>query len=371
MHPFFSELGLAAQTAYAQLLDATLSAEHARSVADLPGSFNAKTVKGRRYWYFQYTELSGKLRQVYVGPDGEPVQRLMRRKSGFNASATLEPLARSALALGCAGILPRHYRVIRRLADYGLFRAGGVLVGTHAFLAYGNTFGLRWSSQDRTEDIDLAHAGKSVALLLSCDSNVRVDDAITSLERGFLPVAGLSGAAGATYLIPKEAEFRLDFLTPLHRGGDQPFVHPQLGVALQPLPFMEFSLEAVEQAALFCPEGAVFVNVPDPARFALHKLVVHGERKGGFRAKSNKDLAHAAHVLDYLWMYRQAHLGETVLDLLGRGPGWVGRFQQGVGALLRAYPQLEVAAALAGAIESSASRKSPVTSKVKKASRST
>lgn len=62
----------------------------------------------------------------------------------------------------------------------------------------------------------------------------------------------MSGPAGATYLIPREPNFRLDFLTPLHRGRDRPFVLPQLGFALQPLPFMQFSLEAVEQAVLFC-----------------------------------------------------------------------------------------------------------------------
>jgi hypothetical protein len=361
MPPLSTELGLAAQTAYAQLFDATLGADHARSVADLPGSFNAKTVKGRRYWYFQYTEPSGKLRQVYVGPDGEPVQRLMQRRSEANVSAALQPLARSALALGCTAILPRHFRVIRRLADYGLFRAGGVLVGTHAFLAYGNTLGVRWSSKDRTQDIDLAHAGKVVSLLLPSDIQVRKDDAISSLDMGLLPVAALGGTAGATYLVPKEPEFRLDFLTTLHRGGDQPFVHPQLGVALQPLPFMEFSLEAVEQAVLFCQEGAVLVNVPDPARFALHKLVVHAERKGGFRAKSNKDLAQAAHLLDYLWFHRQAQLGEVVLDLLGRGPG--------VGSLRRAYPDLEVGAGLAGAIESGAGRKTSARAKNGRAAR--
>jgi hypothetical protein len=356
MPRLFTELSLSAQTAYAQLLDATLGAEHARSVADLPGSFNAKTVKGRRYWYFQYTEPSGKLRQVYVGPDGEAVQRLMQRKAEANVSAALQPSARSALALGCAGILPRHFRVVRRLADYGLFRAGGVLVGTHAFLAFGNMLGVKWSSIERTQDIDLAHPGKSISLVLPGDDEARVDDAISSLEMGFLPVAGLGGSAGATYLIPKEPEFRLDFLTPLHRGGDRPFSHPRLGVPLQPLPFMEFSLEGVEQAVLFCPEGAVLVNVPDPARFALHKLLVHAERKGAFRSKSNKDLAQSAHLLDYLWIHRRAQLGEAVVDLLGRGPGWVSRFRQGVDALSRVYPALEVSSALVGAVESGGGR---------------
>ena len=64
----FTELSLNAQTAYAQLLETAVSAEHSRSVADLTGSFAAKTVRSRKYWYFQYTEPAGKLRQVYVGP---------------------------------------------------------------------------------------------------------------------------------------------------------------------------------------------------------------------------------------------------------------------------------------------------------------
>ncbi len=334
-----ADLRLTAQTAYAQLLDAALGAEHARSVADLNGSFNAKTVKGRKYWYFQYTEPSGDLRQVYVGPDGEAVRRLMARKSEPSAAASLAPLARSALALGCEGVLARHYRVLRRLADYGFFQAGGVLIGTHAFFAYGNMLGVRWQGQDRTQDIDFAHAGKSVSLLLPGNLEVRTDDAIESLDMGFLPVKGLSGKTGGTYLNPREPEFRLDFLTPRGRR-DAPFSHPQLNVALQPLRFMEFSLEGVEQAVVFCDEGALVVNVPEPARFALHKLLVYGERTGTFRAKSAKDLAQAAALLSYLCEYREDTVENAARDLLSRGAGWSSRFRKGAGALRKAYPSL-------------------------------
>ena len=61
----FTELPLSAQTAYAQLFDATLASELSRSVANLRGSFARKTVKGREYWYFQFTDLGGTLRATF------------------------------------------------------------------------------------------------------------------------------------------------------------------------------------------------------------------------------------------------------------------------------------------------------------------
>jgi hypothetical protein len=339
---YFTALTHAAQTAYAQLLDGALSAEHLRSVADLPGSFASKTVKGYKYWYFQYTEPSGKLRQVFVGPEGRALQKLMSRKGEASARQPLAPLSRSAMALGCAGVLPRHFRVVRRLADYGFFEAGGVLVGTHAFLASGNMLGVRWGSADRTQDLDFAHAGRSIALVLPGDVEVQTGDAIQSLGMGFLPVTGLSSKAAAGYLNPKEPEFRLDFLTTRHRGREEPFEHSQLHVTMQPLKFMEFSLENVQQSVLFCAEGAVLVNVPHPARYALHKLLVFGERQGTFSIKSGKDLTQAAAILACLEPHRAGEVMEAWRDLLSRGPGWVSRARQGLEALGAAHPDLAI-----------------------------
>lgn len=339
MH-YFDELPLSAQTAYAQLLDSALSVDHLRSVADLPGSFAQKTVKGIRYWYYQYHEPSGKRTQVFVGPDNEAVHRLMARHAEPAAKDSLVPLARSAIALGCAPVIPRQLKVIGRLADYGFFRAGGVLVGTHAFLAYGNMLGLRWGDMSRTQDIDFAHSEKSVSLALPATVEVKTHKAIESLEMGFLPVAGLSGKSGATYLNPKEPEFRLDFLTVPHRKGEEIYLHPQLNVPLQPLKFMEFSLGNIQQAVLFAPGSAVLVNVPHPARYALHKLIVHGEREGAFAAKSTKDLHQATSLLAYYREHRPWEIDEAWADLVSRGKGWVRRAGQGVAALDQHYPEL-------------------------------
>lgn len=340
----YTPLTLTAQTAYAQLLEAALSADHFRSVADLPVSFSPKTVKGTRYWYCQYTEPAGKLRQVFVGPDTEPVRALIEAKrQGKPAAAELAPLAASAAALGCAVVLPRHLKVISRLAEYGFFRAGGVLVGTHAFLAYGNMLGVRWGNPLRTQDIDFAHAGKSVSLALPSNVEVSAHDAIESLEMGFLPVSGLTGKSGATYLNPNEKDFRLDFLTVTHRGGEEPYSHARLQIPLQPLKFMEFSLENVQQAVLISSSAAVLVNVPHPARYALHKLIVYGEREGAFSAKRGKDLLQAASILAYYREHGTWEIDEAWKDLISRGKGWVKRAKQGVEALDRTYPGLAAA----------------------------
>ena len=335
----FAELPLSGQTAYAQLFEATLASELSRSVANLRGSFARKTVKGRDYWYFQFTDLGGTLRQLYVGPDSEQV-RLLVTESRQSKDEPLLPLARSAIALGCASLLGRHFRVIRRLSEYGFFRAGGVLVGTHAFLSYGNLLGVRWGEGSRTQDVDLARAGKNVAVALPATLQVDTHGAIESLQLGLLPIGESSAKSRATYLNPKDPEFRLDFLTTLHRGKDEPFEHAQLRVALQPLKFMEYVLENVGQAAVFCEEGSVAVNIPHPARYALHKLLVYAERKGSFLQKSQKDLWQAAALLECLKARRPWEVEEAWADLIGRGPGWVTRAKQGLGALVKMAPEL-------------------------------
>lgn len=333
-------LSMTAQTAFSQVAEVALTAEHMRSVADLPGSFVAKSVKGHKYWYYQYSEPAGVRRQVFVGPDSDTVRALMAKASEPAAATSLGPLVRSAIVLGCAEILPRHHRVLRRLAEYGFFRAGGVLVGTHAFVAYGNMLGVRWGAADaaRTQDIDFAHAGKSISLALAADHTVKTHEAIQSLAMGFLPIAGLSGKTGGAYLIPNEKEFRLDFLTTVGRSGNEPYAHPDLHVTLQPIRFMEYSLENVQQTALLSGDSATIVNVPHPARYALHKLIVSGEREGAFQSKSQKDLMQSGLLLSALKELRPWEVEAAWADLLSRGNGWSSRARNGLLALGKLFP---------------------------------
>lgn len=337
----FQPLTASAQTAYAQVLDAAHGAEMVRTVADLPGTFARKQVKGRTYWYYQFMDVSGGKRQVYVGAENERVLALIARRAQGGAGAALQALAQSALALGNAPMLPRHFKVVQRLADYGFFQAGGVLVGTHAFLALGNMLGVRWSDGQRTQDVDFAHAGKALTIALPADLDINAHAALESLQMGLLPIEHADGGTGATYLDPKDPEFQIDFLTPLHRGGNAPFRHPRLGIKLQPLKFMEYLLQDLQQAAVLASGGVCVANVPSPARYALHKLIVAGERPASRIAKSNKDVRQAASILTVLREQAPWQVEGAWADLLARGPGWRSRVQRGHGAMLRIAPELD------------------------------
>lgn len=349
MPALYTELPLSAQTAYAQLQDVATAVELDRSIASLHGSFSKKKVKDTAYWYFAFRDIGGQVRQLYVGPDNDTVRAAIEqaRERGERPDAQLVPLARSAVALGCAGALPKHLRGIRRLAEYGFFRAGGVLIGTHAFIAIGNMLGIRWKGGDRTTDVDFAHAGTNISVALPASVQIDVHAALATFEQGFIPMVHLGGDAGASYRLKGDAEFQVDFLTAAGRSGDAPVHIPNLNVALQPLRFMEFSLEQVEQAVLMERNGAsVLATVPAPSRYAVHKLLVAGERTAAYRTKAGKDVQQAAALFQALSDLQPDLLRAAWDDAVSRGPGWRKRAAQGLAMLLKAHPDAGLAAEL-------------------------
>jgi hypothetical protein len=338
----FAELPLAAQTAYAELAEQTRTLELTNALSGLVGSFHKLKRKGQDYWYFAFRDLDGKVRMNYVGPNDDRVKGLVQRFRDARQPKALEPQARSALALGCTPTAPKHFRVIKRLADHGFFRAGGVLVGTHAFIAMGNLLGVRWGGGAATLDMDFAHAGRNVSVALPADLRIDVHGARESLEMGLLPIAQLDGRAGAQYRNPRDPELRIDFLTTGTRRG-RPVVLEELNLALEPLKFMEFSLEGTTQGCLISRAGACTVNLPAPARYAVHKLIVFGERPEAQRTKARKDLLQAASLAEYHARSGEAGaFNEAWRDALGRGRGWKSRALEGKQALLRLAPDLDL-----------------------------
>lgn len=341
----YKELSMAAQAAYAEVLDQRQSID-LQGLAPLSGKFQKKTVKGSTYWYLGYRDIDGRVKTVYVGPDNDRVRTLMDKAAASGVpNEVVTRQASAAIALGCMGLADKHFRIINRLAQYGLFRSGGVLIGTHAFLTLGNMLGVHWAHAAATLDVDFAHAGKNISIALPGDVQFDAKSAIDSLEIGLLPILSLDGKSGAQYRNPADPELRIDFLTCEHRAPGYVRV-PNTNLVLEPLKFMEFSLQQGTQGVVMSKNGqSCIATIPSPARFAIHKLIVFGERAPAARVKSQKDLLQAASLICYMKNSgRKQDVSDAWADALSRGKGWRTRAEQGRSALLARFPELADAA---------------------------
>src|SRR5688572_30602333 len=155
-------LPITIQTAYAELVEQLVAFEARRSIGHVPGTFVTKEIKGATYVYFQFSAPGGTTKQAYVGRQSKQLAALIKRFAVEKAEAAqdrerIASLTTVLRAGGAAATDAASARVIAALAESGVFRLGGVLVGMHAFIAAGNMLGVRWNKATaRTEDIDIA-----------------------------------------------------------------------------------------------------------------------------------------------------------------------------------------------------------------------
>jgi hypothetical protein len=282
---------------YAQLLELCLAgqAPSSRGV-----SFVTKQVRGNTYWYMQVTVGARKLQQ-YVGPDTPDVRQAVRAEKQLTDSH--EPARRDRLRLvamlarGGAYTLPAsESRVFELLERAGLFAAGAVVVGSHAFLAYGNMLGARWETEAaRTADIDSGAVPLAIA-----DRPVDLPQLLADSGLGFLPVPALDRKHPSTSFKIRGRELIVDLLTPL-RGTPRrrPVALPWLGAFATPVRYLDYLLDEAQPAALLGGAG-VLVNVPNPARYALHKLALSRMRPAAWHTKAAKDIDQAKQIIDVL-----------------------------------------------------------------------
>lgn len=340
--PMYRELPAAAQTAYAELYELVQVAETTRSPAFVTGKVAYKTVKGSRYAYWAFKELDGRKREYYLGPAGPAIEAIENAREG--GLPLLDAVARQAaavLAHGCIATPPKYFRIVKRLAEYQFFRSGGLLVGTHAFLAMGNQLGVAWGEGTRTLDLDFAHAGPggNLAVALPGDLRVNAHDALTSLEHGFLPALGGTRGISSLYVSERDPQLRVDFLTVSRRRGRDDIHMPELGVSLSPLKFLDYLIERPGQAVLLDRANACLVNLPDPARYGLHKLIVAHER-GPRHPKHGKDIVQALALIDW-HLERAPHaLSDAWADLATRGAGWEKRARASLRLAPKAHADL-------------------------------
>ncbi len=322
----FQRLSESVQTLYVELLEQTIHAEAEAAVLGAPqGSFVSKTIKGGTYWYLQRMEGDRK-RQIYLGKESPSLLTWMEevRQARARSAADEAQQARlvSMLAMGGATAeSPAAAKVLQLLAESGVFRMGGVLVGTQAFVAYGNMLGVRFDQQTlRTQDVDLAQDRAIGIALAEATAPVHVERTLTGSGLGFFPVPSLDPRQASTSFKIRGREMRVDFLTPLlGRESADPVFLSSRGISAHPLRFLDYLIEQPAQAVLVAGSG-ILVNVPDPARFALHKLWISQRRPVSEQTKAIKDLRQAGDLLEVLLEDRP---GDVLIawEGLSRNPG--------------------------------------------------
>lgn len=322
------------QTLYAELSERLATYEAARSFSTLKGGFAKKRVSGADYWYFKTSETPSGQREYSVGPDTPATRSIIEayQKGRADVEAVESAIGRLCAMLRQGGAMTTDTvsaKVISGLGSAGVFRLGAVLVGTHAFIALGNVLGVRWRFGMRTEDIDvLASPVLEVAV-----GEVEADLPATleSLNMGFLPVPRLNRRQPETSFKVRGKTLRLDLLTPGSQNA-APVPIPRLKALAQPLEFLGYLLEA-PVATPVINGGATMVNVPDPARFALHKLFVSMVRHVSSQTKAEKDRQQAGEMIEALMQDRPGDLELAVESINKRPPAWRKQLRAGLDRL--------------------------------------
>ncbi|HSL84717.1 MAG TPA: GSU2403 family nucleotidyltransferase fold protein [Thermoanaerobaculia bacterium] len=318
-------------TLYAELLDRAVAAE-AETVAQglpPPGSFVSKRVKGNTYWYLQRS-VAGKGEQRYLGPESPALRVWMdsAREARGEGRADEERRAELVDMLVAGGATPTASapgRVLEGLAAAGVFRLGAVLVGTQAFLCLANVLGAIFERRHvRTGDVDLAHDPR-IAVAAPEEPPADVPAALRGADPAFFGVPGFDPREPSTSFSVRGRDLRVDLVTPLRgRETEEPVVLRRLGAAARPLAFLDYLLEETIQAVLLYGSG-VLVNLPHPARFALHKVWLADQRPAAMHARARKDMNQAEALLEVLLEDRPRDLREAWVAIRGKRRGQVRR----------------------------------------------
>ncbi len=228
----------------------------------------------------------------------------------------------SLLRAGVQGPDNPSAKVLELLERHGVFRVGGVLVGSHAFAALGPMLGVAWGAAWKTADIDIA---KTPRLRVAVSERADLPADLLQSELPFRGVPALDRRSPSTSFSVRGHPLSVDVLTPLVGPPvDGPIFLSGLNVAAQPLRFLDYLIEDHQPAALVGRSG-ILVNLPSPARYALHKLVVARERHVGEQVKARKDIAQAAQLIELLAEIRPGDLVLAWEALCARGPRWMKR----------------------------------------------
>lgn len=310
---------LVLQTMYSELLERCETAAFSRAFP-AGGSFTSKTVKGRRYWYFQMPTATGR-GQLYVGPETPKIlEQIDRHRQSQDDSRERRALVSTLVrSLGLPRLPEEVGRVVAALSAAGVFRLRAVLVGAIAYQTYAAMLGARLPrAATRTGDIDIAQ-DRNISIAVGEETPPMLD-VLRMADPSFRPVPHTADKRRVTAYAAASG-LRVDFLAPnTGAESDTPTRLRALHTDAQPLRFLDYLIQDA-QPAVVLHESGTLVQVPSPERFAVHKLIVARRRKAG-TAKSGKDLEQSATLLDRLAASRPRELNDAWEEAFARGKKW-------------------------------------------------
>ena len=344
MAVLFSRHSSALGAAYGDLENHALAQRAAPS--GTPGSvLERSNAGGFRYYARQTYDPSGRKVEAYLaGPIGEPAAEAAvaaARADVADAQAAQRSI-RLLLREGYAGLSPKQYSVIAALANAGLFAAGAVMVGTHAFDSIANRLGIRTSSF-ATEDIDIARPAR-LALAREIPPG-----GLLEIIRGsgvdFVEVPGFDVRDPAVKFKERgRSRFLFEILVPTERG--EPFSQPvpELRAHAIALPFLRYLVAESQPGLAMSRHGCAAVRLPLPERMAWHKALV-AQLRTGRPEKSQRDLRQAATLLAALAESDAHSLAEAWKAVPSAAKTRIRKSMPAIAQLLVSHP--EAAAAVA------------------------
>ena len=317
-------------TLYADLL------QQLQETTLLAGSVRTQEVKGRDYLKAN-TTIGVQRTTLYIGAATDPEAK---RK----ANAIQDEMQRARARRQTVGLLRRSGipapttemgRVLEVLASANLFRKGAVLVGTGAYQCYSPLVGTMLPAASMmTQDVDLATASLALSAGEGQTSEINsedqtggpgsspsLEDILRRADPTFTGILGLTPAAFPSHFRAKSG-FMVDILVPVRSRADpNPMPIPALRAAGAPLQHLDWLIDSPNPAAALYGAG-VLVSVPQPARYAVHKLIL-AQKRGPASVKRQKDLDQAKALIEALKQTDPFAVADVLEDARSRGKrGW-------------------------------------------------
>lgn len=298
------------------------------AISEIRGTPTKFTQNKKIYWYDTY-RVGTDVKKRYLGEDSEALRNRIQNHETFQENRKERERDRSGLVRKLRdgdGFLPIDRGtggLLAALAKAGAFRLGATVIGTHAFRLYEGTLGLKFRSDETaaTDDIDFA-AFERLSVNLQDITNPPLSDVLADFE--FEAIPDLSRTQNWRWKQAK-GNTSIDFLTPSFSEDEGIKKLPSLGVSARSLHYLNYLIANPIPAAVLYRSG-VLVQIPQPERFAIHKLIVSDRRSGPLpQLKSRKDRLQAEILIHALAEDRPFDLLEAYQDARGRGTKWRNR----------------------------------------------